>query len=165
MDTVAVTGVVCPCPGTPHPDGDTVELRARLGLAAGIELQQLIVKANASGQTPEAMTGLLVESYIRLGVADWTFVGEGGGAVPVNAEMIQKYILDDFTTATPVAEKANDLYEGPVLGPLVNGVANSSRSTRTGSSTSRTGSGSQKNPKRSQQSSTGTTQTAVTATT
>lgn len=162
MDTVAVPGVACPCPGTPHPEGDVVTLRARLGLASGVELQSIIVTANAQGQPTSVVTGLLLEAYIRLGVSDWTFVDDKGKPIPVTSETIQSMILDDFTLATPIAEKANELYEGPVLGPLVNGAAKSSPTTTTAKSTSQPATGSRKNPKPSRRSSTSTTQTGAT---
>lgn len=165
MDTVAVPGVECPCPGTPHPEGDVVTLRGRLGLSAGVQMQQLIIKANAEGQGTPELTGLLMESYIRFGVCDWTFVNEDGKPVPITNDTIQSLILDDFTTASPIAEVADGLYEGPVLGPLVNGAATSSRTTPTGRSTSRRASGSRRNPKRSKRSSTSAIPTDATATT
>ena len=60
----------CRCPGTPHPDGDTVYLRPKLGLAAGIAVQA----AGRGGQaeaawTRPSITGLLAESYLLVGVA------------------------------------------------------------------------------------------------
>lgn len=165
MDTAKVTGVVCPCPGTPHPDGDTVELRPRLGLAAGIELQNIIVQANREGRDTNSLTGILVEGYVRLGVCAWTFVDAAGKPVPVSPESIQSLLLDDFTRATPIAEKADELYEAMVVGPLVAAAATSSPSTPTESSTSPTDSGSPKSPTPSQPSSISTTPTEDTETT
>lgn len=165
MDTVAVPGVECPCPGTPHPEGDVVTLRSRLGLAAGVELQSIIIAANASGQSSNVVAGVLLEAYIRLGVSAWTFVDEDGKPIPITNDSVQSLILDDFTLATPIAEKANELYEGAVLGPLVNGAAKSSRTTPTDKSTSRPATGSRRSPKRSKPSSTSTTLTGATATT
>lgn len=160
--THAVTGLPCPCPNTPHPDGDTVELRDKLGLAAGIEIQSAI--RAAIGKPDGVIVGLLVEGYVRHGVAAWTFVDKGGAPVDVTPENVQTWVLDDFTLASPVAEKADELYEDAVLGPLVRAAANSSPITPTESSTSATDSGSDENPKPSSPSSTGNTPTGGTVT-
>ena len=165
MDTVKVEGVACPCPGTPHPEGDTVELRARVGLAGGAQLQTLIVRANADGMDTAELTGKLVEGYLLVGVCGWSFVDDKGKPIPVTPDTIRSLLLDDFERASPVAEKADSLYEGPILGPLVNGAASSSRSTRTRGSTSQKAPGSRKSPRRSKPSLTSTTPTVVTATT
>lgn len=159
MDTVAVPGVACPCPGTPHPEGDTVELRETLGLGAGVALQKLVVGTNAP--EPEII-GQLMEAYLRFGVCAWTFVDADGKAVPVTPDTLQALLLDDFSRAYPVAEAADKLYEGPVFGPLATAAANLSRTTPTAASTSRKGSGSRKNGMRSKPSSTSTTQTGAT---
>jgi len=165
MDTVAVPGVACPCPGTPHPEGDIVTLRGTLGLAAGTQLQTLIVQANQSKAETAEVAGALAEAYLRVGIVAWTFVDADGKPVPVSPDTIQSMLLDDFGRAAPVADAADGLYSGTVLGPLVNGAAKSSPTTPTERSTSPRASGSQKNPKPSRRSSTSTTQTDVTATT
>jgi len=165
MDTVAVPGVECPCPGTPHPEGDIVTLRSRLGLSAGTQLQTVIVQANQSGAPVGEVAGLLAETYLRVGIIEWTFVDEDGKPVAVTPENIERLLLEDFARATPVADKCDELYAGTVLGPLVNGAAKSSPTTPTAKSTSRPATGSRRSPKRSKPSSTSTTLTGATATT
>ena len=162
MNTIPVSGVVCPCEGTPHPEGDTVELRETLGLAAGVALQRLLIGSDS----PQAeIVGALMEGYLRFGVVAWTFVDDIGKPVPVTPETIQSMLLDNFTRAYPVAEAADSLYEGPVFGPLATAAANSSRTTTTAASTSRRGSGSRRNGKPSKPSLTSITQTDDTVTT
>ena len=163
MQTVSVPGIPCPCPNTPHPDGDTVELREKLGLAAGVEIQATV--RGLIGKPDAVIVAALVEEYVKHGVAGWTFVDKDGAPVDVTPENVQSWVLDDFTLATPVAEAADKLYEDAVLGPLVRAAANSSRTTPTESSTSPTDSGSDENPTQSSPSSTETTPTDDTETT
>lgn len=158
--------VACPCPGTPHPDGDTVNLRDKLGLAAGMAVQRLVLEANASlGKTAADLTGQLAEAYLLYGVESWTFVNEAGGLLPVNDTTVQSVLLADFSLSSPVAEAADDLYMGPVLLPLVEKAKKLSPSTPTDGSTSATRTGGSSPRKRSKQSSTTTTRTAATETT
>lgn len=160
---VTTVSVACPCEGTPHPDGDTVELRPKLGLAAGIEIQSSV--RQAIGQPDGVIVGILVEGYVRHGILAWSFVDRDGAPVDVTPETIQSWVLDDFTLASPVAELADTLYEDAVLGPLVRAAANSSPTTLTASSTSAPDTGSEPNPTPLSPSSTTTTPTDDTATT
>ena len=168
MQTVSVPGIPCPCPNGEHAvQGDTVELRERLGLAAGIAIQATV--RELIGQPNAVIVAALVEAYVRHGVAGWTFVDDIGRDVPVTPENIQAWVLDDFTLATPVAEAADKLYEDAVLGPLVRAAATSSPTTPTEPSTSPTdptlSDGSEPNPTPSSPSSTTSTQTDDTETT
>lgn len=166
MDDLRVpVEVPCPCPGTPHPDGDMVFLRSKLGLAGGSMLQRLAIEANQARPDAADLTGMLAEAYLRVGVSGWTFVDVDGAPVPVTADSLQSWLLDDFALAAPIADKADELYLGPVLLPLVKAGARRSPSTTTAASTSRTSRGSAKNRKRSARSSTSTTQTDYTETT
>ena len=155
----------CQCPGSPHPDGDSVFLRPKLGLAAGIAIQRLIVEANQNRADSAEISGRLAEAYLLHGVADWNLVDEHGRSVPVNEDTIRIHLLSDFGRSAPVAEAADDLYMAAVLGPLVNRALASSPTTSTNGSTSVTQGGKSKRPRPSRRSSTSTTQTADIATT
>lgn len=157
MTTHPVSGIPCPCPNTPHPDGDTVELRDRLGLAAGVEIQATV--RGLIGKPDAVIVAALVEAYVRHGIVAWTFVDADGAPVDVTPETIQSMVLDDFTLATPVAEAADTLYEDAVLGPLVRMAATSSPTTPTEPSISPTDSGSGESPTPSSPSSTESTPT------
>jgi hypothetical protein len=146
--TVAVPIGPCSCPGEPHTEGDYVELRTKLGLAAGTMLQRLVVEANQNRGDNAAITGKLAEAYLLVGVAGWSFVDEAG-PVPVNPMTIQDLLLDDFARSATLADKADDLYLGPVLLPLVNRAATSSPTTTTSASTSAKRGGSSKAQRRS----------------
>ena len=159
--------IPCPCPGTPHPDGDTVELREKLGLAAGIAVQRLVIEANTSTRSMEAaeLSGVLAEGYLLHGVEAWTLIDENGSLVPVTKDTIRARLLADFSVAAPVAEAADGLYMAAVILPLVKKAERSSPTTPTNGSTSANQGGSRPRPKRSKPSSTTTTLTVATETT
>lgn len=165
MEPIAVPGIACPCPGTPHSEGDIVELRPKLGLAAGVRLQQMIVEARKAGGDAAVLTGALIETYLLVGVCGWTFVNQDGKPVPVNEDTIRAHLLDDFDRASPVADQADALYGQTVLGPFVVPRSKPSPATSTAPSTSAKSAGSKKPRRPSRSSSTSTSQTGVTATT
>ena len=157
--------IPCPCPGTPHPDGDTVELREKLGLAAGIAVQRMIIEANQGRADTAELTGKLGEGYLLHGVEAWTLIDENGSLIPVNENTIRARLLTDFTVAAPIADAADDLYMAAVISPLVKKAERSSPTTPTNGSTSANQGGSRPRPKRSKPSSTTTTLTVATETT
>jgi hypothetical protein len=163
--SVAVPVGPCQCSGTPHEDGDVVELRPRLGLAQGVQIQTAIIMARNEGTPPEVVTGVLAEQYLRVGVMGWNFTSEGGKPLPVTPGNIEERLLSDFSVGTLVSDAADELYAATVVLPLVERAARSSPTTTTNGSTSATNGGSSKRPKRSKPSSTSTSTTAVTATT
>lgn len=149
----------CRCPQTPHADGDMVTLRPMLGLAAGIEVQRLMVESNQAREDAAVITGRLAEAYLLHGVESWNLVGDNGQPIPVNADSIRLYLLNDFSRAAPVADAADDLYMDTVLGPLVDRVNRSLPTTLTNGSTSANRAGKSKRPTRSKPSLTSTSQT------
>ena len=170
MDAVPVK-IACPCPGTPHADGDTVGLRPKLGLVGGTIVQGVVVaaknRAEAEGRPLDVgtTTALVSEAYLLQGVCEWTLVDEIGKPVPVNAETIRSHLLDDFTLASAVSDKADDLYMEAVIRPLLAPASTSSPPTPINGSTSASNGRTPKRPKQSRRSSTSTTQTAGTETT
>ena len=159
--TVPVLIGDCLCPGAPHEDGDSVYLRAKLGLAAGVAVNRMLQDARRNGTGPEELTGRITEAYLLHGVESWTLMDESG-PIPVTPETIRAHLLDDFSRAWDAANRADELYSGPILDPLVNPGRRSSSSTSSNGSTSAPSVGSPKAPKRSKRSSTSTTPTAVT---
>lgn len=154
--TVPVNIGACQCPGTPHDEGDIVQLRTRLNLAAGVQLQRRVVDANKTSEDTDVLAGKLAEAYIRVGVVAWNLRDEADRPVPVNDANLQTYLIDDFVRSFEVADKADAMYMDTVLGPLVKRVAASSPDTTTRQSTSPNGNGASKRPKRSKRSSTST---------
>jgi hypothetical protein len=163
MDTTNVPVLVgaCLCPGTPHQDGDFVYLRAKLGLAAGTTLQRLIVEANQERNDSAELTGKLAEAYLLVGIESWDLQSPDGEPIPVNPGSIKEQLLDDFERSAPVADKADDLYMGPVLSPLVRRAVELSSTSMTNGSTSAKPAGRSKARKRLKPSSITTIPTAA----
>ena len=158
-DTVPVT---VPC--EQHPEGDTVYLKPTLGLAGGVEVQAAILDLG-KGVTANQVQGIIAELYVRHGVADWTLHDDAGNPVALTPQTLQARLLDDFSMAKPLADRADELYGKAVVVPLAMRVAESSRAMRAARSTSAP-TGSPASPrKRSKRSSTSTSPTAATATT
>jgi hypothetical protein len=163
--SVAVPIGPCQCSGTPHEDGDVVELRERLGLAQGVQVQTVIVAARQQEQPVEVITGLLSEAYIRVGVSGWNLTDEQGKPLPVTRQTIEDRLLSDFSIGSIVSDRADTLYAETVVTPLVQAAANSSPTTTTNGSTSARNGGSRKPRTRSKQSSITTIPTAATSAT
>lgn len=147
-----------------HPDGDTVYLRPTLGLAGGVEVQAAILDMR-QGVTANQVQGIIAELYVRHGVTGWTLHEADGSPTPLTPDTIQSRLLDDFSMAKPLADRADELYGKAVVVPLAMRVAGSLRATRAGRSTSAP-TGSPASPRKpSKRSSTSTTPTAGTVTT
>jgi hypothetical protein len=158
-DELIPVEVECRC--AEQHEHDTVNLRPRLGLAAGIAIQRLVVEANQAERpaTAAELTGTLAEAYLLHGVASWTI------AKPVTPDNIRAELLEDFARGAVVADRADDLYMAAVLAPLLKKASISSPSTSSNGSTSAPGNGHRPTRKRSKPSSTSTTPMAATATT
>ena len=151
-----------PCPTGEHPDGDSVSLRPKIGLAGGVEAQQTIQKI-ANNATAAQVTGLLLSVYLRHGVAEWTLHDDAGQALPLTPDTLQSALLDDFALAQPIADVADELYYAAVVAPLVAAASRSSQATRPATPTSASTESPASRPKPSKRSSTSTTPTAGTA--
>ena len=131
----------CTCPGTPHPDGDVVYLRDKMGLAGGSILTGIVsdflslpMEERPSSTT---LTADLRVGYVQQGAVGWNLVGEDGD-LPFTPENLREQILDDYARGTLVADKADELYYEPVLAPLLARVAQLLQPTPTNPRTSRT---------------------------
>jgi hypothetical protein len=153
----------CRCPGTPHPDGDLLYLRPKLGLAAGVAIQQTVIDMAGNRSAPD-ITGLLSEAYLRYGVADWNLLDDAGKPLELTPETLREQVLDDFERATPAADRADELYMQATIGPLLPKAPSSLPTMPTNGSTSATNGHIPKPRKRSKRSSTTTSPTGVTAT-
>ena len=138
--TVAVRIGPCACPGEPHPDGEVVNLRERLTLSQGIQLQSAILEASKSRLGGPAATGVLSEQYLLVGVESWNLVGMDG-PIPVTPETIAEHLLSDFERGNVASNQADELYAERYILPLVQRATNSSPSTTTDESTSPTSDG------------------------
>lgn len=141
-DRVAVEGLGCRCPGTPHPDGDTVWLRAELGPEGGFAALSVI---RAVGGDADLLAEKIGRVYAEHGIVDWTFLDDDGEPVPCTPEMVARLSWD---VLYPVAEKGDEIYSEGILRPLVAKASRSSRNGHTAPSTSRKRTSSSKRPVR-----------------
>jgi hypothetical protein len=134
--------IPCICPSKPH-EQDSVFLRPRLGLAGGVALQSLFKElfeesVKHKNFNSGKLSGLLTEGYLLNGIESWTLVDEAGKDLPLTDENISDKLLSDFEIASPIADKADDLYYDAVLAPLVERLNNFSTTLQTKRSTSAT---------------------------
>ncbi len=131
--------ITCPCPGTPHPDGDTVTLRERLDFRGALAVRNNIgiARAEAGEDLDTAdVLAVLSEGYLLHGITAWTLVGDDGKPVGVSRAAIRERILERTDLAYLLADAADDLYAEQVVLPLVARASMSSPPTPTGPSTS-----------------------------
>lgn len=119
----------CACPGTPHPDGDTVTLPDKLSFDENVAALAAIFSGDGDAQASRAW-----KVYLHAAVA-WNVVDEKG-AVPLTSEGLDAL---DFADQYEIADQADTLYRSVVLAPLVRRMSKSSKSgPTTGSSPRRT---------------------------
>lgn len=151
-----------PCPSGQHPDGDSVSLKPKLGLAGGIAARRTIGELT-DGSTEDDVIGVLMEVYLRHGVVEWTLHDDANQPLELNPKTLRAHLLDDIDLAIPIANKADELYSPEVVTPLVKRVAALSQALRAESSTSPQTEPKSSRRKRSKRSSTSTTPTDGTA--
>jgi len=128
-DNISVRFRDCSCPGTPHPEGDIAELRPYLDYPGGAEALAAI--ASLEGDMVR-MAEVLGPVFIRRGVVSWNLLDDDGEPVPVTREALEGLRWED---AYELADKADDLYGGQVLAPLVKRASTPSKGGRTNGST------------------------------
>ena len=133
-EKVAVEGLACRCPGEPHPNGDTVWLRAELGPEGGYAVLRAIRSA-AQEKDVELLEEYLGREYCKHGIVDWSFVDDDGEPVPCTPENIARL---SWPVARPVAERGDVLYAEELMAPLVARQSTSSQNGHTAPSTSAT---------------------------
>lgn len=158
-DSLVPVAVACPCPGTPHSDGDTVFLGPKLSFRAGVmaesKIADIINGADAQGEAK----AIIFETYLYDGVKAWTFTDSEGADVPVSDSAIKAWLLSDYALGLKVAEEADKLYSEAVTDPLAKRSFGSSPNGQTNGSTSPKPASLAKRRKRSSPSSTSTTPT------
>lgn len=159
-------GCICPDPTT-HPDGDDVVLPSTLGftaLATCIARLRMYRSANPDSDIAMAMAQLQ-EIYVVTCPTGWT-VTDKGKPVPCTPATLRERLVEAHPSdAFTVADRADDLYAGVVLAPLVQEALTSSRVIQMAASTLATTARGRKTRTRSKPSSTTTTPTAATAAT
>jgi hypothetical protein len=121
----------CACPDQVHGDGDVVFLAPKLSLAGGLAADFDIRKAAGDGTF---LAQLWQVTFVKHGAVGWNLVDEQGEPVPFDVNAL----LEDYTLAREVAEKADELYGESVMRPLLQRLRTTSQTGRTNGSTSAT---------------------------
>jgi hypothetical protein len=167
----------CLCPGGDVHDGESeiFTLKARLGFAelAVVNKASRWLKTERPNAKPYEVLATLSEAYVRHCIAAWTLTGPRskeypkGEPIAVTPENVDRFLMgpDSADIAQEIADLADDLYSGAVLGPLVRRASELREAGRTAGSTSpsRTNGTSRKQSSRSSTGSTRTGGTAATA--
>jgi len=150
----------CTCPGTPHAEGDWVELRPRLGMA-----RSLAVIRSAALNDPAVAEMQLVIGYTRFGIADWNLTNGNSQKMELDGEHLEKFSESD-PRAVIVAMRGDELYAEEVVAPLRSMASSSLATSPTTAETSPTNGTKRSTARRkpSKPSSTTTTQTGDTVT-
>lgn len=125
----------CACPGSPHPNGDTVTFRLRLDFDAALEALQRIFDGPADSRRA-------MKVYLLRGPEAWNLLDEDGEPVDLTPEALEEL---PFADQYEIAEAADTIYGSQVLSPLErrmkrlsgNGPTSSTSRRRKGSSSSR----------------------------
>lgn len=148
--------VACPCPGTPHPEGDVVWLKPEPDVALFVAFNITFESVRGSALSLQTwyadMQGALSELYLRHGIRAWSFTDEKGDAVLIFPSTVAR-LLPYNKGGKEVADACDALYSTVLLAPFVEAgekaqkaknrglrrpTKNSSPAGRTARSTSRT---------------------------
>jgi hypothetical protein len=160
-ENIAVPLGPCACDGTPHPEGDVVYLRPKLGMARAMAVIQ-----GATFNDIKVAEMQLAIGYARFGIADWNLSNGDGKKRELDGDHLQAFAEED-PRALLVAMRGDGLYADEVLRPLATLGAVSSPTTPTTAATSATNGtkrSTRRRPKPPKPSSTTTTQTDDTVT-
>lgn len=122
--------------GRHNGEGDWVALAPTLSLEGGLAAEQdlrEVASIKDDTERGDAIQRRWVVTFVRYGAKDWNLHEENGDEVPFSTESL----LDDYSLARPVADKAADLYSDAVLRPFLNRLATRSPTGRTGATTSK----------------------------
>lgn len=123
---------LCPCPGAPHPDGDTIYLEGELTMQMAVTA---FAAMRGAGANRAAQTGALVASYFPLCIRAWTFTDEQGNLREISREAVDELVAWE-RGGFALADKADSLYSGHLMSPLLAGRPKSSPAGQTPPSTS-----------------------------
>lgn len=131
----------CRCPGTPHADGDWVELRAEPSIDIGSAVYAAVADV---GDDPMALQVAMGRAYLRYGIRSWSFTDVKGERIPITPhksgyDELVADLLPFSRGGFEVADRADSLYSEVVLGPLMTRLSLiASRGGQTDGSTSAT---------------------------
>jgi hypothetical protein len=113
-----------------HPEGDIVFVLPTPSLKLGLEAQRDIRESLGDGSM---LAERWLVTFVKYGAIGWNFEDEDG---PIDFDV--EVVLADYSIASPVAEKCDELYGEAVTRPLLNRLRNISQRGPRAGSTSRT---------------------------
>lgn len=156
--------IACVCPpkadGQPRHESDEVTLRERLDFRGAVTARNSIAYAyneDEMSSVPEILARL-TETYLIVGISEWTLRDAEGKPVPVSSSAIRSFMAAHPDEAMTVGDAADELYAESVMRPLLAAASTSSSDTPTAPETSPTNGSPSGPPKPSKRSSTTTSQ-------
>lgn len=117
----------CACPGTPHPNGDTVTFKPKLSFDENVAALSAIFAGDGPSNANKAW-GI----YLHAGPVAWNLLDEDGEPVPLTREALDALPFED---QFEIGDRADDIYGETVLTPFRRRMSESSSSgPTTGSS-------------------------------
>lgn len=114
--------VECPCPGTPHPDGDTVYLKEEpdvpMYVAWNVTFEGVQGSSLSISEWHADMQGAFAGVYLRHGIRGWTFVDEKGDAILITPTTVNR-LLPFMKGGKAVVDACDALYGTKLMAPLV----------------------------------------------
>jgi len=121
----------CRCPGTPHPDGDTVQLASRVPLGMGTSFMVMV----NDGGSKDIIIGKMGNLMLQWGIVGWSFVDDAGKpeplAQPIDMALLER-LLPFEQGGWEVAERAMELYQEALMRPLLQLMSKRSQRGPTG---------------------------------
>ena len=125
------------CPtGLHNGEGDWVALAPTLSLEGGLAAEQDLRDVNLQypeGERENAIQRRWIVTFTKYGAKAWNFHDEDDAPLPFSTQAI----LDDYSIARAIADKAADLYTDAVLRPFLERLATRSPTGRTTATTSK----------------------------
>jgi len=121
MTDVLVSVGACRCPGTPHGDGDWVELRPSPTIDIGSAIYAAVANV---GDDPVQLQVEMTRAFLRFGIVAWSFTDDRGDPIPIRpraadfGDVISR-LLPFSAGGFDVADRADSLYSEEVLRPLM----------------------------------------------
>jgi len=100
----------CACPGTPHPNGDTVTFRPQLDFDGNVAALSAIFGEG------EPVASKAWRVYLFEGPVAWNLLDADGDPLPLTREALEAL---PFADQFEIADRGDDIYRDTVLSPLV----------------------------------------------
>lgn len=129
--------IPCPCPGSPHPDGDTLTFRDKLDFERAMTVRNEIVRLVRARPGQSAALASITKTFAIVGLESWTVVDDKGKPrEPTPIAIADTLEGLDILAASEIADQLDELYAERYVLPLVREAPTSSPPTSTDELTS-----------------------------